>query len=104
MQLENLRANYPSLISRLEADGYSADFVARVRKMAKTILSESCTMGWNDYHDVLRHYESSCKSRDGIIKNRTVIGAIMEFDIHSKFPDRKPSALVPWVQDADRPF
>jgi len=94
MRLENLRVNYPSLISRLEANGYSANFIARVRKMVETILSESCTMGWNDYYDVLRHYESGCRSRDDIIKKRTVIGAIMEFDLNGKFPDRKPSMLV----------
>jgi integrase len=94
MDLENLRANSLTLLTRLEADGYSDVYVARVRCMIKTILDQSDAMGWNNYHEVFQHYENSERSQDNITKKRTVIGAIMEFDLNGKFPDRTPSQLV----------
>ena len=94
MYLENLRTNYPKLLSRLEEDGYSAAYIASIRGMIKTILTKSGIHGWGDYYDVRRHYEAACKSEGTLIKKRTIIGAIMEFDLNGKFPDRTGSALM----------
>ena len=93
MKLENLRQNRQTLLSRLEADGYSAAYISRMRGMIRTILSESDERGWEDYHDIRRYYEATCKTRDTLTRKRTVIGAIMEFDLHGKFPDRTTPTL-----------
>jgi len=94
MLLNNLKENYPKLITRLEADGYSAIFITRVRQMVKTILAESHLKGWDSYYDVFRYYEAKLESRDSIVKKKTIIGAIMEFDLNGKYPDRTPSGLT----------
>lgn len=94
MFLENLRVNYPKLISHMEADGYSDDFIARMQRMVGIILADSQTMGWKSYYDVFRYYETNLNSHDSIVKKHTVIGAIMEFDLNGKYPDRKHSRLT----------
>lgn len=94
MNLDNLKATYPSLLSRLEEEGYSNAYIARIRSIARTVVDKSDIMGWDNYRDVLQHYEESGRTQDTITKNRTAIGAIMEFDLNGKFPDRTHSALA----------
>jgi len=94
MNLDNLKRNCTKLLSRLGDDGYSDAFIARVRRMIEIILAESQIRGWSCYHDVLRHFEDKPVSHDSIVKAKTVIGAIMEFDINGKYPNRKPSCLT----------
>jgi len=93
MNLENLRSNYSKLLKHLKDNGYSDAFGARVRRMIEVILAESQMRGWSGYYDVLRHYEAKSVSRDSIVKAKTVIGAIMEFDLNKKYPDRTASGL-----------
>lgn len=92
MHLENLRVNHPKFISYLKDNDYSVDFISRIRRMIKIILEKSDSMGWNNYFDVFHHFEK--KQRGDIVKNKTVIGAIMEFDLNGKYPDRTPSGLA----------
>ena len=94
MLLENLRANHPTFFSHLETAGYSARYIGTARKLVKTILDESNAMGWESYHDVFRHYEANLGSSYGVVKHKTAIGAIMEFDLNGKFPDKSHSALA----------
>ena len=94
MCFENLRTNYPKLLLRLEDDGYSKVYISSMRGMIKTILTKSSIHGWNDYNDVRQYYEATCRSEYTLIKKRTIIGAIMEFDLNSKFPDRTCSTLM----------
>lgn len=94
MYLGNLRKNYPALLERLEVDGYSTAYISSVRGMVKTILAESDTRGWNDYYDVQRYCEAKYESPGTLVKKRTVIGAIMEYDLYGKFPDRTTPTLA----------
>jgi len=94
MQLENLRQNYPKLLTRIEDDGYSAAYTARMRSMINSILTEADIRGWNDYDDVRRYFETIPIALDTLTKKRTLIGAIMEFDLNGKYPDRTTPDLV----------
>ena len=93
MQLENLMKNYPSLLSRLETDGYSTAYISSVRGMIKSILSKADENAWKDYAEIRQHFEEIHKPKHTLIKKCTILGAIMEFDLNGKFPDRTTSAL-----------
>lgn len=92
MYLENLRVNHPKFISYLKNNDYSVDFIGRIHRMIKIILEKSDSMSWNSYFDVFQHFVK--KQRGDIVKKKTVIGAIMEFDLNGKYPDRTPSGLT----------
>jgi len=94
LNLENLRENYHALLLRLETDGYSAAYIARVRGMVTTILGESSAHGWKDYYDIQRYCEIKYETHDTLVKKLTVLGAIMEFDLNGKFPDRTTPTLA----------
>ncbi|MDW7657768.1 MAG: tyrosine-type recombinase/integrase [Bacillota bacterium] len=92
MYVENLSVNHQKFISHLEDNDYSVDFIDRIRRMIKIILEKSGSMGWNSYFDVFQYFEK--KQCGDIVKKKTVIGAIMEFDLNGKYPDRTPSGLT----------
>lgn len=92
MHLENLRVNHPKFISHLKDNDYSVRFIDMIRRMIKIILEKSDSMCWNNYFDVFQHFEK--RQRGDIVKMKTVIGAIMEFDLNGKYPDRTPSGLT----------
>jgi len=62
--------------------------------MIKTILAEANAKGWKDYYDIQRHCEAKYKTHDTLVKKRTVLGAIMEFDLNGKFPDRTTPTMA----------
>lgn len=94
MNVENLRNNYPKLISHMETAGYSNDYISRLRREIQRILAEADTKGWDCYNDVYRHYKAIPLSPGKLEKKRAYIGAIMEFDLHGNYPDGKWSGLV----------
>lgn len=93
MNLENLRNNHPKLISYMEAAGYSKDYIGRLQTEIQKILAEADTKDWACYRDVYQDYEATSLSVGSFEKKRAFIGAIMEFDLHGKYPDGKWSGL-----------
>lgn len=55
MNVENLRHNYPKLISFMETAGYSNNYIGRLQWEIERILVEVHTKGWDYYNDVYRH-------------------------------------------------
>lgn len=94
MNVENLRNNYPKLISYMEAAGYSNDYIGRIRREIQWILTEVGSNGWNCYSDVYRYYETISLSPGNLVKKRAILGIIYDFDLHCKYPDGKWSGLV----------
>jgi len=93
MNVENLRNNYPKLISYMEAAGYSNDYIARIHREIQWILVEVGNNSWNCYSDVYRYYEAISLSPGNLVKKRAIIGIIYDFDLHCKYPDGKWSGL-----------
>ena len=94
MNVENLRNNHPKLISYMEAVGYSKDYIGRLQTEIQKILAEVDTKNWACYSDVYQDYEATSLSIGSLEKKRAFIGAIMEFDLHGKYPDGKWSRLI----------
>jgi integrase len=94
MNLENLRNTYPQLLLYMEENGYSKTYIKDIHKEILWILAERASHDWGDYLDVCKHYEQASPSYSNYIQKRAHLGAIMDFDLHGKFPDGKDSSLI----------
>jgi integrase len=87
MNLQNLRGNYPKLISHMENNDYSTIYVVRFRREMERILKFADEKGWLCYADVYLDYTKTSHSPDYLRNKRTIIGAIEQFDVHGRYPD-----------------
>jgi len=87
MNVQNLRDNYPKLISYMENNGYSKIYVDRFKQEIKKILSSVDSKEWSCYTDVYLEYTKTSRSPDYLRNKRTIIGAIEQFDVHGRYPD-----------------
>lgn len=87
MNAQNLRDNYPKLISFMENNGYSKTYVDRFKREIKKILVLAVSEDWSSYTDVYLEYTKTPHSPKYLRDKRTIIGAIEQFDVHSRFPD-----------------
>lgn len=87
MNVENLRDNYPKLISYMETNDYSKIYIDRFKREIKKILEAAGSKKWSCYTDVYLEYTKISNSPDYLRNKRTIIGAIEQFDVHSRYPD-----------------
>lgn len=87
MNVQNLRDNYPKLISDMENNTYSKTYVDRFKREIEKILMLADLKDWVCYTDVYMEYTKTPHSPDYIRDKRTIIGAIEQFDIHGRYPD-----------------
>lgn len=86
MNVQNLRDNYPKLISYMETNGYSKTYVERFKREIKKIISAD-SKEWSCYTDVYLEYIKTSQSPDYLRDKRTIIGAIEQFDVHGRYPN-----------------
>jgi len=87
MNVQNLRDNYPKLISYMEISGYSKTYVDRFKLEIEKILVLADSKEWSCYTDVYLEYINKPHSPDYLRNKRTIIGAIEQFDVHGRYPD-----------------
>ena len=87
MNVENLRDNYPKLISYMETNGYSKIYVDRFKREIKKILVAAGSKKWSCYTDIYLEYTKTSSSPDYLRNKRTIIGAIEQFDVFGRYPD-----------------
>ena len=87
MNVQNLRDNYPKLISYMESNGYSKTYVARFKREIEKILAAVDSKEWSCYTDVYLEYTKTSHSPDYLRDKRTIIGAIEQFDVHGRYPN-----------------
>jgi len=87
MNLQNLRDNYPKLISYMETNGYSKTYIVRFKREIKKILEAADSKGWGCYTDVYLEYTTTSHSSIYLREKRTIIGAIEQFDVHGRYPN-----------------
>ncbi len=87
MNVQNLRDNYPKLITYMETNGYSKTYVDRLKREIEKILSAVDSKEWSCYTDVYLEYTKTSHSPDYLRNKRTIIGAIEQFDVHGRYPD-----------------
>jgi hypothetical protein len=91
MNVQNLRDNYPKLISYMENVDYSKTYIDRFKREIKKILAAD-SKKWSCYRDVYLEYTKTSQSHDYLRNKRTIIGAIEQFDIHGRYPGWKTQA------------
>ena len=91
MNVENLRINYPKLISYMEDSDYYQEYIKRVKSTILKIIAKADS--WSCYRDVYLEYETK-SSRPKYPEMQAVIGAIMQFDLYDKYPDGKQSGFM----------
>jgi integrase len=87
MNIQNLRDNYPKLISYMEKNSYSKTYVDRFKLEIEKILVLAGSKEWSCYTDVYLEYTKTPHSPDYLRNKRTIIGAIEQFDVHGRYPD-----------------
>ena len=87
MNVQNLRDNYPKLISYLDSNGYSKTYVARFKREIEKILATVDSKELSCYTDVYLEYIKTSHSPDTLRDKRTIIGAIEQFDVHGRYPN-----------------
>ena len=87
MNVQNLRDNYPKLISYMETNGYSKTYIDRIKREIEKILSAKNSKEVSCYTDVYLEYTKTSNSPDYLREKRTIIGAIEQFDVHGRYPD-----------------
>jgi len=89
MNIQNLRVNYPKLISYMEADGYSRSYVDSFKREIKNILTTEHLEEYSSYTDLYLNSSKASSHPSCLRQKRTIIGAIEQFDIHGRYPDRR---------------
>ncbi|MEC1759837.1 tyrosine-type recombinase/integrase [Schinkia azotoformans] len=89
MNVQNLRDNYPKLISYMENNGYSKTYVGRFKQEIQRILELADSKDWFCYTDVYLDYTKTSQSPDYLRNKRNIIGAIEQFDVYGRYPDRR---------------
>jgi len=87
MNVQNLRDNYPKLISHMETNGYSKTYVDRFKREIKKILALADSKDWSCFTDVYLEYTKTPHAPDYLRDKRTIIGAIKQFDVYGRYPD-----------------
>jgi integrase len=87
MNVQNLRDNYPKLISYMETNGYSKTYVDSFKREIKKTLASEDSEEWSCYKDVYLGYTKKSYSPNTLRDKRTVIGAIEQFDVHDRYPN-----------------
>jgi len=87
MNLQNLKDNYPKLISYMETNDYSKTYVDKFKREIIKILAATNSRKWSCYRDVYLEYTKIPYSPDYLRDKRTIIGAIEQFDVFGRYPD-----------------
>jgi integrase len=87
MNVQNLRDNYPKLISYMETSGYSKTYVGKFKREIKKILAAVGSNKWSCYRDIYLAYTKTSSSPNHLRQKRTIIGAIEQFDANGRYPD-----------------
>jgi integrase len=89
MNIKNLQVNYPKLISFMETNGYSKTYVGSFKREIMNILATARAKHCSSYTDIYLNYTKASHHPNVLRYKRTIIGAIEQFDIHGRYPDRR---------------
>lgn len=94
MDLKNLKKSYPMLISFMETNGYSKEYIRKFQFEISFILREGETPKWRSYDDVYLSYVEQDVPKFVLKTKRIIIRAIERFDLNGMLPGRfQPKVL-----------
>jgi integrase len=91
MNVQYLRKNYPKLISYLETNNYSEEYVYKINREIEKILASADSKDWSCYTDVYLECTKTSRSSSYLRHKRHIIGAIEQFDVYGKYPNGRRS-------------
>jgi len=87
MELSYLNEHHEELLSYMAANDYSETYIQKFRAEIKRILKRDPGNTWSSYTDIYLEYTKAPHSDNYLRCKRTIIGALEQFDIYSRFPD-----------------
>lgn len=87
MDLQNLRNNYPLLLSYMQANNYGRQYIRFIEKEINWILDESKNYRWETYNDVYQVYIDKWRNRYTLANRLRGLLVIKRFDLESQMPD-----------------
>ena len=89
MNVQNLRDDSYKLIYYMENNGYSKNYVDKFKLEIKRILALADLEDCSCFTDVYLKYTKTPHSTFYLRQKRTIIGAIEQFVVHARYPDRR---------------
>lgn len=87
MDLQNLRDTYPLLLSYMEAEGYSKQYIQYIEKDILWIINESSHYAWRSYDDIYQTYVDKWSNKTTLSHKKRRLLVIERFDLESKTPN-----------------
>lgn len=87
MDLQELEIKYPLLISYMEANNYSWQYVKHVRNEIKWILRESGNYHWKTFDDIYQTCLEKWSNKNTLRYKRYMLSVIKRFALESGMPD-----------------
>lgn len=87
MDLRNLRDTYPLLLSYMEAESYSKQYIQYIEKDILWIISESSHYTWRSYDDIYQTYVDKWSNKTTLSHKKRRLLVIERFDLESKMPN-----------------
>ena len=87
MNMQNLRGNYPKLLSNMADNGYSKDYLHRLNAEINRILSAANSKNWQSYADIYTEYVEAPLSPTRLRRKRCLLGIIEHFDVRGQYPN-----------------
>ena len=87
MDLRNLRDTYPLLLSYMEAESYSKQYMQYIEKDILWIISESSHYTWRSYDDIYQTYVDKWSNKTTLSHKKRRLLVIERFDLESKMPN-----------------
>ena len=87
MNLQNLSERHPELIAYMKDNGYSNDYVERVKREINKIIANADRNGWQSYVDIYRDYANQGASKAALSHKLASLGIIERFDVSGELPD-----------------
>ena len=87
MDLQNLRDTYPLLLSYMEAESYSKQYIQYIEKDILWIINESSHYAWRSYDDIYQTYVDKWSHKTTLNHKKRRLLVIERFDLESKMPN-----------------
>lgn len=87
MDLQNLRDTYPLLLSYMNAESYSKQYIQYIEKDILWIINESNHYAWRSYDDIYQTYVDRWSNPTTLNHKKRRLLVIERFDLESKMPN-----------------
>lgn len=87
MDLQNLRDTYPLLLSYMEAENYSKQYIQYIEKDILWIINASSHYAWRSYDDIYRTYIEKWENKTTLNHKKRRLLVIERFDLESEMPN-----------------